>query len=212
MTTKKILYTIFFFMISIICQAQVKELAIFRRFTISSNDGSKTICYADNIKISPNSDKTYVWYESNQLHQTMGGYSGKLLNGQFTHYFPNKNLSDQGLYVKGLKQGVWRHWYPNGNLKSESQWMANIEEGTFVRYDEQGNWIQRGYLKEGKLHGSIENKTSDVISYQYFDLGKEISKEAFQNNNIFRKTGKLIGDQINQWFKKKENQPEPVTP
>jgi hypothetical protein len=90
--------------------------------------------------------------------------------------------------------------------------MANIEEGPFVRYDEQGNWIQRGYLKEGKLHGSIENKTSDVISYQYFDLGKEISKEAFQNNNIFRKTGKLIGDQINQWFKKKENQPEPVTP
>lgn len=212
MITKKISYTLLLLMISMICQAQVKELAIFRRFTISKDDGSKKIFYADNIKISPNSDKTYSWYESNQLHQTMGGYSGKLLNGQFTEYYPNKNLSEQGLYVKGLKQNVWRHWYENGNLKSESNWMANIEEGPFVRYDEQGNWTQRGYLKDGKLHGSIENQLSGITTFQYFDLGKEISKDAFQNNNIFRKTGKLIGDQINKWFRKKENQPEPVTP
>lgn len=212
MISKKIFYTLFFLNVSIACQAQVKELEIFRRFTISSNDGSKKIFYADKIKISPNSDKTYTWYQSNQVHQTMGGYSGKLLNGQFTQYFPNKNLSEQGLYVKGLKQGVWRHWYDNGNLKSESQWMANIEEGPFVHYDEQGNWIQRGYLKEGKPHGSIENQLNGTISYRYFDLGKEISKGDYQNNNIFRKTGKLIGDQINKWFKKKENQPEAITP
>lgn len=212
MTSKKIFYTLFFLIVSLACQAQVKELEIFRRFTISAQDGSKKIFYADNIKISPNSDKSYAWYQSNQLHQTMGGYSGKLLNGWFTQYFPNKNLSEQGLYVKGLKQGVWRHWYDNGNLKSESQWMANIEEGPFVHYDEQGNWIQRGYLKEGKPHGSIENKSNGAISYRYFDLGKEITKEDYQNNNIFRRTGKLIGDQINKWFKKKENQPEAVTP
>ena len=204
MKTKQIFPILFFVIASLTCHAQVKELAIFRRFTISVEDGSKSIFYADNIKISPNSDKTYTWYESNQLHRTMGGYSGKLLNGQFTQYFPTKNLSTQGLYVKGLKQGVWREWYINGHLKSESQWMANIEEGPFVRYDQQGNWTQRGHLKDGKLHGRIENSLQDSISYQYFDQGQEISKEAYQNNNIFRKTGKLIGDQINKWFRKKE--------
>jgi len=190
----------------------VKELAIFRRFTILLEDGGKTIFYADNIKISPNNDKNYTWYESNQLHHTMGGYSGKLLNGQFTEYYNNKNLSEQGLYVKGLKQGVWRQWYSNGNLKSESQWMANIEEGPFVHYDTQGGWIRRGYLKDGKLHGRIENLDNGIVNYQYFEEGKKITKDDYQNNNIFRKTGKLIGDQINKWFKKKENQAQPEAP
>ncbi|MND62576.1 hypothetical protein D3C87_511280 [compost metagenome] len=212
MATKRIFYILLFLIISTASQAQVRELAIFRRFTIAVEDGSKSIFYADKIKISPNSDKSYTWYESNQLHTTMGGYAGKLLNGQFTQYFPNKNLSEQGLYVKGLKQGVWRKWYINGNLKNESEWMANIEEGPFVRYDEQGNWIQRGYLKEGKLHGSVENQDKGTVSYQYFDQGQEITKEAYQNNNVFRKTGKLIGNQINKWFRKKENQPQATTP
>lgn len=212
MATRQLLPIFFFLLASLPCLAQVKELAIFRRFTILSEDGGKAILYAENIKIKPNSDKTYTWYESNQLHKTMGGYSGKLLNGQFTAYFSNRNLSEQGLYVKGLKQGVWRHWYTNGNLKSESQWMANIEEGPFIRYNEQGEWIQRGYLKDGKLHGAIENRIKDSSSYQYFDQGHEISKEAYQGNNIFRKTGKLIGDQINKWFKKKENEPQAVAP
>ncbi|MDR2270596.1 MAG: hypothetical protein LBF27_06790 [Sphingobacterium sp.] len=212
MAIRQLLPIFFFLIASIPGMAQVKELAIFRRFTILGDDSSKVILYAENIKISPNSDKTYTWYESNQLHKTMGGYSGKLLNGQFTKYFSNRNLSEQGLYVKGLKQGVWRHWHTNGNLKSESQWMANIEEGPFIRYNEQGDWIQRGYLKDGKMHGVIENREKDKINYQYFNQGQEITKEDYQGNSIFRKTGKLIGDQINKWFKKKDNQPQPVTP
>lgn len=212
MATRQLFPILIFWMISLSCHAQVKELAIFKRFTILAADGSKTILYAENIKISPNSDKTYTWYENNQLHSTMGGYAGKLLNGQFTQYFPNRSLSAQGLYVKGLKQGVWRNWYTNGNLQRESQWLANIEEGPFIRYNEQGDWIQRGYLKEGKLHGSIENRVKDSISYQYFDQGQAITKEAYQNNNIFRKTGKLIGDQINKWFKKRDNAPQVVAP
>ncbi|WP_324760175.1 toxin-antitoxin system YwqK family antitoxin [Sphingobacterium thalpophilum] len=212
MKTRQIFPLLFFLAAHLPSFGQVKELPIFRRFTIPQEDGSKTVFYAENVKINPNSDKTYTWYESNQIHQTMGGYAGKLLNGQFTKYFPNKGLAEQGLYVKGLKQGVWRSWYPNGKLRSESQWMANIEEGPFIRYDEQGNWIQRGYLKDGNLHGSIENRVKDSVSYQYFDRGQQISREAYQNNNIFRKTGKLIGDQINKWFKKKENQPTTAAP
>lgn len=206
MKIKALFYTIFLLSGSLDAHCQVKDLPIFNRFTISDDDGTKRVFYADNLQYRPVSDKTYMWYASNTLHKTMGGYSGKLLYGQYTEFYPNKSLSERGPYAFGMKDGVWKSWYQNGNLKKESLWQAGIEEGPFIEYNEDGNWSKRGHLKDNRLHGIVEVLQGDTISVQYFAYGKTISKDEYVDNNIFRKSKKLIGNKINQWFRKKEKQ------
>ena len=56
-----------------------------------------------NKNVHAKKDLFYAWYQANAIHSTQGGYSGKLLNGQYTEYYPNKNLKEQGAYKNGFK-------------------------------------------------------------------------------------------------------------
>lgn len=64
----------------------------------------------------------YAWYSAGTIHSTQGGYSGTLLNGLYTEYYPDKNLKEQGIYKKGLKDGVWKSWKENGTLNPTVTW------------------------------------------------------------------------------------------
>ena len=86
----------------------------------------------------------YYWYSANIIHATQGGYSGKLLNGKYSEYYPDKNLEEQGIYNKGLKDGVWKTWTDNGILTATYTWDNGIRSGHFVLYDEQGRVRQSG--------------------------------------------------------------------
>ena len=68
----------------------------------------------------------YYWYESNQIHSTQGGFSGKLLNGLYTEYYSDKNLKEQGTFKKGLKNGTWRSWNEDGTLAVNSTWKNGL--------------------------------------------------------------------------------------
>lgn len=206
MKIKLLFYTLLIAVGSSDVYAQSKDLPIFTRFTIVDEDGTKRVFHADNLKYRTVSEKTYTWYASNKLHTTMGGYSGKLLYGQFTTFYPNKSLSERGNYAFGMKDGIWKSWYPNGNLKKESLFLAGIEEGPFIEYNEEGKWRKRGHLKNNRLHGIIEEIKNDSISIGYYADGNTITKDEYLDSNIFRKSGKLIGNKINQWFRKKDKQ------
>lgn len=68
----------------------------------------------------------YYWYEANQIHSTQGGFSGKLLDGQYTEYYLNKNLKEQGSFKKGLKNGAWKSWNEDGTLAVSSTWKNGL--------------------------------------------------------------------------------------
>jgi antitoxin component YwqK of YwqJK toxin-antitoxin module len=67
-------------------------------------------------------DRLYYWYSANSVHSTQGGFSGKLLNGQYTEYYINKNLKEQGTFKEGLKNGNWKSWNKDGTLNLVSSW------------------------------------------------------------------------------------------
>ena len=69
----------------------------------------------------------YFWYNSGAIHETQGGYSGRLLNGQYTAFYLNKNLKEQGIFKKGLKDGVWKSWRENGSLLAAVTWKHGRE-------------------------------------------------------------------------------------
>jgi hypothetical protein len=69
----------------------------------------------------------YYWYSAGAVHQTQGGYSGKLLDGQYSEYYPDRNLKQQGNFKKGLKVGLWKNWADDGTLLSISRWKHGTE-------------------------------------------------------------------------------------
>lgn len=74
------------------------------------------------------SNLLYYWYNAGLVHSTQGGYSGRLLNGLFTEYYPNRNLKEQGVFKKGLRDGLWKSWNKDGSLKQATNWQKGIEE------------------------------------------------------------------------------------
>jgi len=48
----------------------------------------------------------YTWYGSNQIRMTQGGYSGRLLHGEYTSFTKTHHLLEQGAYGGGLKTGT----------------------------------------------------------------------------------------------------------
>jgi hypothetical protein len=64
----------------------------------------------------------YYWYSAGAIHSTQGGFSGKLLNGEYTEYYPDRNLKEQGHFKKGVKDGVWHSWNEDGTLAATVTW------------------------------------------------------------------------------------------
>jgi antitoxin component YwqK of YwqJK toxin-antitoxin module len=72
------------------------------------------------------SDLFYYWYNASHVHSTQGGYSGQLLNGLYTEYYPNRNLKEQGVFKKGLKDGLWKSWNKDGTLNRVTSWNKGL--------------------------------------------------------------------------------------
>ena len=81
-------------------------------------------------------DRRYFWCLNNVIHSTQGGYNGKLLNGHYIAFYPDKNLKEEGDFNRGLKDGVWKTWNPNGDLTNVVTW----SEGIIVPDNQQPVW------------------------------------------------------------------------
>ncbi|HTK19617.1 MAG TPA: hypothetical protein VL442_08900 [Mucilaginibacter sp.] len=77
--------------------------------------------------VSAKSSLHYYWYSANIIHETQGGYSGRLLGGQYSVFYPNKTLKEQGSFRKGLKVGVWKIWQEDGTLLAATTWKHGID-------------------------------------------------------------------------------------
>jgi len=81
-------------------------------------------------------DRYYFWYLNNLIHSTQGGYNGKLLNGHYIAFYPDKNLKEEGYFKKGLKDGEWKAWNRKGDLTGVTTW----NDGIVVPDNQQPFW------------------------------------------------------------------------
>lgn len=110
-----------------------------------------------NIAAKPNLQ--YYWYSANIIHETQGGYSGRLLDGLYTAYYPNKNLKEQGRFKKGLKDGLWKAWKEDGSLQSTSNWKKGFE----ITGEKQSIWKRLPLIhKRRKSIDSLNNSQKQV--------------------------------------------------
>jgi len=104
-------------------------------------------------------DRFYFWYSANVIHSTQGGFSGRLLNGLYKEYFPNKNLKEEGLFKEGLKDGIWKTWNEGGNLVQQYTWKKGIRSGKYFLCDD------RGYIRESGIYKKNVLQARDTTSF-----------------------------------------------
>ncbi|WP_026898454.1 toxin-antitoxin system YwqK family antitoxin [Daejeonella oryzae] len=120
-------------------------------------------------------DRDYYWCSANEIHSTQGGFGGKLLNGTYIEYFPNKNLRVYGYYRNGLKNGVWKSWNSCGKLNAYVTWSNGHKNGRYMYYSESGNIQEQGVYHKDLLNGWIKyHRASGEPEYRYFNKGIEV--------------------------------------
>ncbi|WP_259071779.1 toxin-antitoxin system YwqK family antitoxin [Mucilaginibacter sp. X4EP1] len=143
----KKIFTLFFLLTSGVIYAQeMPEMGI--KVRIPQSD--KTIVAEINevsAVPSPKANLVYYWYYANGIHSTQGGFSGKLLDGQYSEFYLSKNLKEQGFFKKGLKQGPWKSWNEDGTLKEQTKW----KNGVLVADKVVPFWKRINILKKNKI-------------------------------------------------------------
>jgi len=116
-------------------------------------------------------NRFYYWYSSNAIKKTQGGYSGKLLNGLYVEYWPNKNLREQGNFYGGLKDKEWSSWSENGFLLRKVMWKMGEKSGVSEYFDEFGNLKERRTYSHNILSPHIQYfGGKDTVTQKHKDL------------------------------------------
>ena len=138
--------------------------------------------------------KTYYWYGGNQVNFTQGGYSGKLLNGNYYEYYLNKNLKTEGTFEKGLKTGIWKTWDEGGLLLDMLTWKKGVKNGLYKIFGAGGKITEHGTYKLGKQNGQVE----------YFSGQDSTTIVTFKNGQVMQKDTASFWKKLN-FFKHGKN-------
>lgn len=147
-----------------------------------------TVHYPDHLVIAtvkptgadvfPQSEKTYSWFSGGQINTTQGGFSGKLLHGDYQDFYLNKNLKESGSFDKGLKNGNWKNWTNQGILISEYTFKQGQKNGDYAKYDLLGKRIERGAYHNDLLSGKQETQVADSTIIKVYKDGKLKDKKS----------------------------------
>ncbi|HVV07190.1 MAG TPA: hypothetical protein VHC96_23345 [Puia sp.] len=99
--------------------------------------------------------RVYHWYKADTILATMGGYDGRLLDGEYKVFYPGKNLKEEGMFHNGLREGEWKYWQPDGRLSGVFHWKKGVRKGAFEEYDDSGRKVRQGYYVNDRLSGKV---------------------------------------------------------
>ncbi len=154
---------------------QIKYIEDLSRIMVKYKDSTIEIStFTKNIPLKLHDNVQYYWYSSNLINKNYGGYSGKLLHGEYLVFTKNKNLLTKGYFKKGTKNGKWKSWYMNGNLKISSNWKKGKLQGAYKKYYQNGNIEISSFYKNGLKNGEYIRYGSDTTIVKHYKLGHEI--------------------------------------
>lgn len=167
-----------------ICTVKVKAQSYSDEFLthrVTTNFADHTVVAyvkpVDNVSIL--NDRTYYWFSGNHINSTQGGYSGKLLNGEYQDFYNNKNLKESGAFSKGLKNGIWKTWSENGILNNLFTFRNGRKNGVYAKYDQTGKVLEKGSYKNDLLSGRQTISVGDSIKVLSYKEGKIKESKSF---------------------------------
>lgn len=142
----------------------------------------KTQMLSQNKSICVNNERSYLWYASQKIIETRGGFDGKLLHGTYRAFYLNNQLKEQGQIRYGLRNREWKYWYADGKLKEVIHWKNGVKCGTYYLYNDYGELMAKSRFKNNKLHGwfytyNAAGKVSDKKKYRKGDELMPVKKQ-----------------------------------
>jgi len=143
------------------------------------------------IKI--NNLKTYFWYRSGKINNSIGGVSGNVLHKEFNKYYSNKQLAEQGFFNYGLKDGTWKSWYNTGAIRSVISYRKGVAQGTYYTYNPSGTIKIKGHYSNGKKSGTwiTYDTINDTIHYKKGEIHIKKEKDTLKPS-FFKKVSLWI--------------------
>ncbi|MCE3226601.1 MAG: hypothetical protein K0S32_1152 [Bacteroidetes bacterium] len=124
--------------------------------TVNHDDYTvKTQILSHNKDIKVNNDRIYMWYTSQKIMETKGGFEGKLIHGKYNAFYLNNQLKEQGAIKYGLKNKEWKYWYSDGKLKEVITWKNGVKNGSYALYNDYGQIMAKGNFCNDKLDGKF---------------------------------------------------------
>ncbi|TGV00248.1 toxin-antitoxin system YwqK family antitoxin [Flavivirga rizhaonensis] len=150
----------------IICSVMCFAFSTDVQRKVIRDNGFDIECYVAQEKLSSfNKGKTYYWFKSGQIHQSVSTSGGLVLHKKYSKYYQSNQLAEQGEFSLGLKIGDWKTWYENGTLKTNEVWSNGYKNGHFKAYDSQGNLIEKGDYKHNLKDGYWINFIKEDTTY-----------------------------------------------
>ncbi|WP_203258199.1 toxin-antitoxin system YwqK family antitoxin [Hyunsoonleella ulvae] len=121
-------------------------------------------CYISTKKLNNySSDKTYYWFKSGGVHQSLANAGGNVLHDSYLKYYRSNQLAEQGAFDYGLKTGIWKYWDENGQLLLLEHWHNGYKQGKCITYSTNGDMVLAGtYRHNIKVGRWINYKTKDT--------------------------------------------------
>lgn len=149
----------------------IDKIKVFNIVVNADNSTIKTQMLNSQKKIFAYNERVYLWYKSQKIISTTGGYEGKLLHGYYKEFYLNDQLKEQGSIKYGLKTSKWKYWYEDGKLKEVIHWKKGVKSGPYLLYNDFGVLMAKGTFKKDKLDG---------VFITYSSIGKILEKRRFK--------------------------------
>jgi len=139
--------------------------------------------FTEEHNISPQAEKTYLWFKAGKIMSTKGGFDGNLLDGVYTEFYPSKQLMEKGAYKMGLRDGEWTFWFPDGTIKAIHSYKNGVLHGPYKTFHESGLPVLVANYQKGQLHGEvISYEGKKVLNHTQYKHGEEhIPGEGWRN-------------------------------
>jgi len=196
-----------------------------KQFNITVNHEDytvKTQILSQNKSVKINNDRIYLWYVSQKIMETKGGFDGKLIHGIYCAFYLNNQLKEKGQISYGLKHKEWKYWYPDGKLKEVINWKNGVKNGKYYLYNDYGQLMAQSNFKGDKLDGKFYTYAANgnVIEKKCYKRGDEVPEKLktkdSRQNEIEKKKEKALEEKVltnpseekkpffKKWFKKKK--------
>lgn len=184
--------------------AQLKKGENLHRTVYISNNDTTYVAnvYLVDVSVKTNYETRYHWFKNNELHSNVGGYTGKLLDGQFKKICDDGILIEQGSYLNGIKSGVWKNWNRKGDLLSIISYKQGLKHG-FYKFYANASIIEEGNYKRNKKHSrslvvNNDGSTEEVFYKNGIIIEASFLRKLFKKSSNSQELEEIVLDPIQE--------------
>lgn len=136
-------------------------------------------------EVRSRSNVDYFYFKAGELHQSQGGYSEYLLQGEFREFSPSFDLRTKGRFKHGMCHGKWEVYNFNSQIIKASRYRKGLLCGRQLTYNPDGVVRKIERFKKGKLHGKVIIFTpKGTEEVHYYKKGEEVALESLLLRNL----------------------------